>query len=168
MGQCVQQGYTPKLVLSAETWAPGWNSVSAFDGATMVLNNANFTDTSIPAVKEYNQALQEYAPNTISNPLHAEKDFSTWLGGQLFAAAAKAGNLGPQSAPAQVISAMYLLHGETVGGLTAPLTYQKGQVTTFNCYFTEQMKNGQMVSLNGGKPTCVPGTAVQAYLKAIS
>ena len=78
-----------------------------------------------------------------------------WAGGMLFAAAAKAGNLGSNPTSAELISGLYALpHGDTLGGLTPPLTYQKGKATTVVCWFYAKIQNKKYTAPYGATPSC--------------
>ena len=48
---------------------------------------------------------------------------TAWAGGEVFKAAWEKGNLGADGTSAQLINALYTFKGETLGGLTPPLTY---------------------------------------------
>jgi len=50
-----------------------------------------------------------------------------WIAGKLFEAVAKAGALSPTSTSADVEKGLYALKGETLDGLSSPLTYTAGQ-----------------------------------------
>lgn len=91
-------------------------------------------------------------------------------GGQLFAAAVKAGKLTPSSTPADVKQAMYKLHNETLGGVAPPLNFTPGKPAIITCSFNLQISNHQFQSLNGGKPVCLnaaESAAVAAIMKAL-
>jgi hypothetical protein len=76
-----------------------------------------------------------------------------WIDGQLFAAAAKAGNLDASSKPADVIAALDSIQNETLDGLAPPLSFAKGQPHFVGCYFETQLKSGKLVSTKT-EPTC--------------
>jgi branched-chain amino acid transport system substrate-binding protein len=77
-----------------------------------------------------------------------------WAAGLLFEAAAQAGHLGDNPTPAQVLDGLYALKGETLGGLTAPLTFKKGKATSLPCWFYYQVKDGKFTTPFGEHPTC--------------
>jgi branched-chain amino acid transport system substrate-binding protein len=77
-----------------------------------------------------------------------------WAGGMLFAAAAKAANLGDNATAAQVYTGLYALQGDTLGGLAPPLTFHQGQPTSVNCWFYSVINNHQFTSPYGTAPTC--------------
>ena len=80
-----------------------------------------------------------------------------WAAGMLFEAAARAGHLGDNPTPAQVLDGLYALKGETLGGLTAPLTFTKGQPTSLKCWFYYQVKDNKFTNPFGATPTCASG-----------
>ena len=55
-----------------------------------------------------------------------------------------------------MLDGLYALKGETLGGLTAPLTFTKGQPTSLKCWFYYQVKGGKFTDPFGESPTCAP------------
>jgi hypothetical protein len=60
-----------------------------------------------------------------------------------------------------VTSGMYALpQGTTLGGLTPPLHFKKGQPTTNGCFFYMGIKNGKFIVLKTtAQPTCPAAAA---------
>jgi branched-chain amino acid transport system substrate-binding protein len=79
----------------------------------------------------------------------------------VFAAGAKAGNLGDNPTSAQLVTGLQTINNETFGGITPPLTYANGgNLTPPLCVHAAQVTNGQFKLLNGGQPICT--TAAEA------
>ncbi|WP_416382563.1 ABC transporter substrate-binding protein [Nocardia beijingensis] len=100
---CAQQGYKPIQAPTGVSLQKAWATDPNFEGSIFAGSNALYTDESIPAIKDFNDALAEYIPG-----LRDSTDFSSpllwpWAGGQLFLAAAKAVGLSPSSTSADVI-----------------------------------------------------------------
>lgn len=165
---CAQQGYKPIQVPTGVSLQKAWATDPNFEGSIFAGSNALYTDESIPAIKDFNDALAEYIPG-----LRDSADFSSpllwpWAGGQLFLAAAKAAGLSPSSASADVIKGLRALRDETLGGLAPPLTFPEGKPAFPMCYFTGNTKGGAFHSDNGGKPTCIDEATAAALMKALA
>jgi len=91
-----------------------------------------------------------------TGPNFGEVVVQSWAAGVLFQLAAGAANLSANPTPAQIIRGLYALKGTTLDGLTAPITFHKGQPADNPCFFDMGIKNGKFVTLNGDKPYCVP------------
>jgi branched-chain amino acid transport system substrate-binding protein len=152
---CAQQGFTPKSYVVSASYTPAWLTAPQFNGAVMVSSNANYLDASIPGVQAYQTAIKKYAPQ-LDLSKAGYNQFTVWVGGLLFQAAAKAANIGPQSSPADVKKGLYALKGDTLDGTAPPLTYQTGAATSNPCVFAITINSGKLVSDNNGKPTCLP------------
>lgn len=161
---CAQQGYTPQNVNNIASASNSWLSDSRLGGTLLVGTNANPFDTSTPAVQTFYAALNKYAPGLTKSQQFSYPDLFAWTGGLLFQAAAKAGNIGPSSTPADVKKGLYALKNETLGGLAPPLNFTPGKPSLVPCYFTDKMEGGKFVSLNGNKPTCVSAAQIKTLL----
>jgi branched-chain amino acid transport system substrate-binding protein len=110
-------------------------------------------------------ALGKYAPSlgTKTNPFN-QHAIQGYISGKLFDAAVKASGASDVT-PETVKQGLYALKGETLGGLTVPLTYAAGKPSLFNCYYVTPIENGQMVAPDGLKPQCAPTGVVEALLQ---
>ncbi|MBF6163691.1 ABC transporter substrate-binding protein [Streptomyces gardneri] len=165
---CAQQGYKPVQAPLGTALQKGWAKDPNFEGSIFASSNALYTDESIAAVKDFNDALDKYIPG-----LRDSADFSSpllwpWAGGQLFLAAAKTANLSPSSTSADVIKGLRALRDETLDGLAPPLTFPEGRPAFPLCYFTGNTKGGAFHSDNGGKPTCIDEATAAALMKALA
>ncbi|WP_157172868.1 ABC transporter substrate-binding protein [Nocardia exalbida] len=165
---CAQQGYKPIQAPTGVSLQKAWATDPNFEGSIFAGSNALYTDESIPAIKDFNDALAEYIPG-----LRDSTDFSSpllwpWAGGQLFLAAAEAAGLSPSSTSADVIKGLRALRDETLGGLAPPLTFPEGKPAFPMCYFTGNTKGGAFHSDNGGKPTCIDEATAAALMKALA
>jgi branched-chain amino acid transport system substrate-binding protein len=161
--QCGQQGLNAKLVVSnvADSTFP---SDPAFNGIEVVDAMFPFFDTSNPATQAFHAALKQYAPSlgTSESPLNSEVT-QAWASGKLFEAAV-AGSGSAAVTAASITQGLYSLKGETLGGLTVPLTFTPGQAANHNCYFTYTIQNGKFVEPNGLKTSCAPDAIVNAVI----
>jgi branched-chain amino acid transport system substrate-binding protein len=157
---CAQQGYRPTIVEEAGTTASTWLSDPNFSGTLVSSSNPGYTDSSNAAVASFLAAVKKYDPSLASTSSFGYDTIYPWIAGQLFVAAAKAGDLAPSATPAEVKRALYKTSGTTLGGLSAPLPIAPGKPVFSPCYYGLTIKNGAYADLSGGKPTCL--TAAQA------
>ena len=81
----------------------------------------------------------------------------SWVSGLVFAAAAKAGKLGVGGPPTSesLVDGMYAIpKGSTMGNMTPPLSYKKGQLSHVLCWYWIATKNGHWVTPYGLKTSC--------------
>jgi branched-chain amino acid transport system substrate-binding protein len=164
---CAQQGYKPVQVNETTTSSKSWLQDPNMNGVLMVSTNAPYTDTSIPAVKAFIDALNKYATGATSSPQFSYDIIYPWIAGKLFEAAAKAGNLTPSSTSADIKKGLYALKAETLDGLAPPLTFTSGKPGFATCYFSSTVKNRAFVSLNGSKSSCLSAAQATALGKAL-
>jgi branched-chain amino acid transport system substrate-binding protein len=162
---CVQLGYAPHLVNQTEDSGTAWLKDPNTNNTLLISPNANYVDGSLPATKQFLDALATYAPGLTTGDQFSSNVIYPWIAGELFEAAAKEANIGPASTPADLKRGLYALKDETLGGLTQPLTYTPGKPTVLTCYFVDEVRNGQFVSLDGNKPVC-PSASEAAQLKS--
>jgi branched-chain amino acid transport system substrate-binding protein len=160
---CKQQGLKA-VRLVGNTADSNMLSNAVDDGALIVNSIIPFADESTPASKALHDALRKHDPQigTDKQPLN-QHAVQGYISGKLFEAAVKA-SADPDVTPASVKKGLYALKGETLGGLTVPLTYTQGKPTLFNCYFISQVKAGQFVEPNGLTPECAPNDVIQSLL----
>jgi branched-chain amino acid transport system substrate-binding protein len=155
---CLQQGYSGAFFTTSGLANPAWNKEAALKGSRIyVLDDVwPFYQQSTPAQKEYFQAIQQYAPTMLTNPGYNAYVQDAWTGMEMFKAAAKAANIGPNSTSTDVVNGLYKLHNETLGGLIGPVTFSKtDKVHLANCYFVSLLANGEWSDPLGEKAQCV-------------
>jgi branched-chain amino acid transport system substrate-binding protein len=165
---CAQQGFTPTNLGSAATIDASWTKVPSMDGSLIAASNAVYTDTSVPGVKSFTDALNDYAPGLTSSANYGWPLIEPWAGGQLFAAAAKAAELTPTSSPADVKKGLYALKNETLQGVAPPLNYVPGKPGFPSCYFEAKLDGGGYKPMGGDKPTCLSAAAIQHLAAAVA
>jgi branched-chain amino acid transport system substrate-binding protein len=132
-----------------------------------VSTNANPWDTSTPGVKEYVDAIDQFAKGLREQPGYGINEFYAWEGGKLFEAAAKAAKLTPTSTPDDVRKGLYALKDETLDGGSPPLTFAKGKPAFPACYFTVKIAGGKFTSLDGDKPACLSQQQVTGLVASL-
>ena len=151
---CTAQGYKPVYIAAESSLANSLLSSPAIDGAVGEITNLPASDTSNPEIKAMDQALNTFKPGLLGSAEFSAGSSMVWAAGMLFEAAAQAGHLGDSPTPAGVLAGLYALKGETLGGLTAPLTFTKDKPTSLKCWFYYQVKDGKFTNPFGVSPTC--------------
>ena len=158
--ECAQQGYEPELVTTAPSVDAAWLKNPAVDGTVAAGGPFPWFDTS-PATKEYRDALANYAPDLVKNSGGGTGAANAWTAGKLFEAAVKASGAKTVTS-AGIMTGLYKLHDETLGGIAPPLNYVKGKPTNITCYFTIGIENGKFTEPSGLKTSCVPPDGLKA------
>jgi branched-chain amino acid transport system substrate-binding protein len=157
VSDCATQGFTPKEFTGDGTVATGWLKIPQFDGLGGVQEDLPwFVHNS--ATKPMYAALAKYAPQVLNNnPNFGEIVVETWADGELAQAAMNDAHLTSATpTAADMLTGLYALpKGTTLGGLTPPLHFKKGQPNPNRCWFTMSEKGGNFVLSNNGKLTCV-------------
>jgi len=153
---CYAQGYKPKVVIDGEVLLPSMTTTSDLNQSTYftVPNIPYFADTS--AVKTMDAAIKKYSPGTLNNSTWGEYPMSIWISGKLFQAAAAASHLGASgtATAAEVVKGLDDLHGDTLDGLSPPLTYKAGQPNPVHCWYYAELKDGKFATPFGLKDFC--------------
>jgi branched-chain amino acid transport system substrate-binding protein len=151
---CTAQGYKPTYIAAESSLANSSLSNPAIDGAVGEITNLSSSDTDNAQIKAMDQALNTFKPGLLDSAEFSPGSSMLWAAGQLFEAAARAGHLGDNATPAQMLDGLYTLKDETLGGLTAPLTFTKGQPTSLKCWFYYQVKGNKFTNPFGASPAC--------------
>ncbi len=165
---CSQQGYNPLKTGNDGEVAVNWATSPAMQGAVASQNDAPFSDTSNPAIQTMINALDKYQPSVTKAPSWGMNDVYAWASGQLFAAAAKAANLGDGATSAQVVTGLYKLHDETLGGIAPPLNFtNNGKGHNIYCSFVQGVENNAFVQPQGDTLTCAPQATMAPLITAM-
>ena len=118
------------------------------------LNTFPWTDTSGPATKAYTDNMVKYFGRTLPGPSPA----MAYASGVLGAEAVK-GGLPANPTSADILKAMYTIKNNTLGGLTAPLTFTPKVPRTgiTSCYFMIAIVDGKYVAPERNR--CLPVSA---------
>ena len=152
---CNRQGYNP-------VWLAG--ALSPTEAATPGLKNAwgNFGIypyflTKNPQVKKFIDAMNKYSPGILSNANASPTiDELMWTSTIMLKDALVKANLGSKATPTAglALKGLYELKGDTIGGLTPPLTFKRGQAHYVNCWYQGRYINGTPHVLNNAKLVC--------------
>jgi branched-chain amino acid transport system substrate-binding protein len=164
--ECAAQGVSAVPILTAANGSASWLTDPAYQGALVNANNAPFFDTANPAVKAYRDAMNKYAPSISQVASTSEIPLLAWVAGQAVLTAVNRVN-GPITAAA-VKKALFTFKDETLGGLSAPLTFDESNPSLSSCLFEWKVSNGKRVILNGGKAQCAPAAALAPFIQKVS
>ena len=167
VADCSQQGYRPLEVTEEAAATSAMLKDSQLAGTLAAGTDADPLDSSLPAVREFREALAKYYPGLLNSAGFTQDDFYPWVGGKLFEAAAKAADIGPASTPAELKAGLYSLKNDTLGGIAPPLTYTRGKPYFSPCWFSARIEKGTLISLHGNRPVCLSANQAAALAKAL-
>ena len=154
---CAQQGYGPTYVIDGEVFEMSLVSSPASSKSL----SGEFPDlpffAKTPATQAFDNAMDKYYPGVREDATRMnQEDFMAWVSGRVLQGAIQAGGLTASATPsaAEVTTGLESLRGDSVGGLTPPLTYPAGRPHPIDCWFTGHIQNGVPTVENGGQPTC--------------
>jgi branched-chain amino acid transport system substrate-binding protein len=107
-----------------------------------------------------NAAINTYYPGLENNAnVWSGSSPLAWPSGVLLEDAVKAGGLGANDSPsaAEIVKGLESLKGDTLQGMSPPLSFASGKPHPVDCWFTSRVVNGQPQLVNSGKPTCSAG-----------
>ncbi|WP_250282463.1 ABC transporter substrate-binding protein [Frankia sp. CiP1_Cm_nod2] len=161
---CADQGINVPEVAQDGTVTTSWLKEPSLNGMRAVGYVAPFYDRSIPATREFHDAIQQYAPGI--EAVLSEQSADVWASGKLFEAAVRAAPAGELTATA-VKKGLYSLRDETLGGLTVPLNFVAGKPTSIKCWFTMGIEDGAFVGPNGLATQCAPASVVDPVVATL-
>ena len=151
---CQSQGYNPTLLLNDVVLTASLGYSIGTGDAVFGADAIPFNVTSTAATRAFHAALAKYEPSVLAHADFNQDDADTWASGQLFAAAATAAKLGNKPTSKQLVAGLYKLKGVTLGGLTPPLTFNKGKPNSVSCIYIMSIYHGNIIEPQGLKPYC--------------
>ena len=127
------------------------------DNTWLIFSQYPYFVTSQPGIKALDAAMDKYYPGVRTNPNAPSGELvSAWASGMLLKDALQAGRLQPGTTPttALLLKGLYSLKGDTLGGLTPPLTFKNGAIENVKCWFQGRWYRGTPQLLNNGKYIC--------------
>jgi branched-chain amino acid transport system substrate-binding protein len=138
---CSRQGFKPKYYVTAPIDPPDPLLEGAF---TTIRTFPWFLTSGSPAIAEYAQAMQRYAPGTTGNSFTT----SGWMSGKLLEVAAKRVSAKPTSR--EILEGLWAIQNETFGGISPAISFRKDQTAPdANCAFYIEVKGGKWTAPNG-------------------
>jgi branched-chain amino acid transport system substrate-binding protein len=147
---CARQSYHPFLGWPAGIAQEDEKDEPALEGARTTLFTFSWIDRSNPAALEFADAIARFGKDL--KPITAGHT-GGWTAGKLLEKAILAvpGKVTRES----VLAGLWTLKNETLGGLTSPLTFTKGQnAPRSKCWTTVAIKGGKWIALRDGKFVC--------------
>ena len=163
--QCKADGLTAKMVAEDGEFTVSWAQQPQVNGMLAAEADAPFTDSSVPALQKFQDAIKKYAPN-IGNEL-GPNAFYAYVAGVLFQTAVAAIPAGTAITPQSVKQGLYTLKNNTLDGLAPPLTFAPGKPAMINCFFTMGLSNGQFTTPVGLQTSCAPSAFVSAIIATL-
>lgn len=165
--QCYGQGFRP-VVLGLQP-SNTWLSDPAFTKSAAVDEGFPWFDTTNPAIANFSNALNQYAPGSLTgpnaNPVEATE---AWITPTVIKYAAEQGHLGNNATPQQLITGLNTVDNNTFGNITSPLTYKNGgNLNPPNCTYIVRPSGSHWVVGNGGKQVCITAAQTAAIYKAL-
>jgi branched-chain amino acid transport system substrate-binding protein len=156
---CAQIGYNFRILSSDLNFNNAWLKNSAVNDAISEVPVFPFSDSSTPATQEYHQAMSKYEPSVVSSSNFGVAQAAGWTAGEEITVAAELGKAGASGAPtsAEILSGLFAMHNNTLGGLAPPLTYshQANENSNIRCFFVMAIKNGEFTEPYGLEPQCL-------------
>lgn len=152
--QCYKLGVKIPQILPAIVGPKEWTN-PIFDGDPVIDSAAPFFDDSIPGVKEYRDTIEKYAPDLVDSKLDQSSTFQGYVAMKVLEKALRGveGDVTTES----IKDSFFTFKGETVGGITPPLTFTKGKPSSILCWFTWDIKDGdRVIGEDAGAPRCGP------------
>jgi branched-chain amino acid transport system substrate-binding protein len=154
---CNRQNYHPIYLIQGSGLASTYlTSPGIKDNMWAEMPDVPFTST-IPAIQAMNSAVDKYYPGLRQNASSwTEANEIAWASGMLLEDAVKAGGLGASDTPSatEVVNGLDSLKGDTLGGISPPLTFVANQPHKIDCWFTFHVANGVGSMANNGQTTC--------------
>ena len=151
---CSRQGYKPAYVTAPVLTDPSSPSNPAMDRLIAPSQQFPFINNSLPEEKRFRSVLARTLPVDQIFAAHAQG----WNVANIFAKAAQA--IAPDATPstALLLKGLYGFKGETLGGLSQPLTYVQGKPPAHvnnMCAFPMQVVGGKWTAPKGNKTSCL-------------
>lgn len=165
---CHKQGYKPQNVASNSTVDAAFLEKSSMDGTIFSGSNALYTQDDVPGVQRFNKLVDEKLPGLRDSDQFSLPLIFSFAGAELFAKAAEAAKLTPQSTSADLLKGLYALKDETLDGVSPPLNFVKGTPGATLCYFPQKIEDGKFVAANDGSPVCPSPETAKAIGAALA
>jgi branched-chain amino acid transport system substrate-binding protein len=149
-------------------------------GGPTIGSLALFKDKSIPKILISTATVPWFVKNTSTAVFQkvmgsylpgAASDsgvINDWAGLQLFAAAAQHIAKNATATNQDIYTGLYTIPaGDTLGGITVPLHFTKGQPGPTSCYFISESVKSHLETPFGVKPFCEPASTITAQEKAV-
>ncbi len=145
---CANQGFKPKLLLLGLDATKEMPTIPALSEALMPGATVSTGARDLASVNQFHKVIETYAPSV------GESGFGT----QAYAGALMLGhvgkNLSDNPTSAELLTALYKVRKETLGGFIVPVSYSRNGTTAAPCVFIWGVANGRFTAPEGSKPLC--------------
>jgi branched-chain amino acid transport system substrate-binding protein len=146
---CNRVGYHPAYTVPYSAVASQEARDPNLDGLMAATPTFPYVLSDTPATSQFATAMKTYASGV---ELSASASVG-WTAGKLFEQAAA--NIGDPPSRDRLLAALWAMRGDTLGGLTQPLTFPKDAPAPRNrCWFVMQISGGRGTAPSGGTPSC--------------
>ena len=150
---CARQGYRPVFFIASQAVLDRMKDDPNFDGALTATGVFPWFQTGTPATEEYQQAKRTYGGSALPGPGFA----LGWVSGKLMERATF--RLPEPPTSAGILAGLWSLKGDTLGGLTMPLSFFESQPPKpQSCWFNLAIHGGSWVSADQNKLHCEDAT----------
>ena len=148
---CARQGYRPVYAQTSATVFYETKDQPGFENLMVVTQLFSFVSRDTPARKEFGDVMA-----SLYGKEPGPGEAYGWASAKLFAeVATRAAAQFRSISPKTLVDAAHTFQGETLGGLTVPLTFPAGGPAQIPpCGFVTRVQGGQWVALNNGQPLC--------------
>lgn len=149
--QCARQGFNPKY--APVTYDDRLNQYPEYNGSVFPNYCFPFAYHG-PETAEFHEV---FARNSGTKGVpHSISTVCAWSGAKLFEKAVS--KISGEITSAALLTSLWSLSNETLGGLTPPFTYTKEKPATVrSCIYAMSMRDGKFVAPIGMAPICRPG-----------
>jgi branched-chain amino acid transport system substrate-binding protein len=145
---CGRQRYNPIFAWPLAPAATRHKDDPNLNGGVVLLNFFPWTKGDTPATAEFQAAMKKHFSGTVE-PGHA----GGWASGKMFEKAALA--TATPTLASGILEGLYSFRGETLGGLTMPLSFTRGQpAKRVECWGQLIINSGKYVPVNNGEVRC--------------
>jgi branched-chain amino acid transport system substrate-binding protein len=146
---CARQGFRPRFVLSAKTLDLEGAADPNLDRAIVPSEVFSRALETTPASGAFHAVLRRYLPGTKPWGLHPYG----WVAAKLLERGAD--RLANPPSPRSVLEGLWSIKDDDLGGLTAPLTFDRQRGGTERaCWFVDVIRQGRVTPFLDGRRTC--------------
>ncbi|HEY2831416.1 MAG TPA: ABC transporter substrate-binding protein [Sporichthyaceae bacterium] len=146
---CATQGYQPKIMLLSIDATKDMPRTPGLESALIPGGTVSPAARGVPGLDKYREVMRTYGSNV------GDSGFGllAYAAGELLLLAAK--NLSDNPAPGDLFQGLWQIKNETLGGLTVPLTFAKGQPPAAKpCIFVWGVTGGHFSAPQGAEQNC--------------
>lgn len=161
--RCASMGLDARFVATGGTVRTLYLDSPSLDGALIADSTAPFVDDSVPATRKYQDLIADLDLFGLNGPV----TFYTYASFELFKKAVENAAVpnGEAVTSEDLRNGLYQMKEETLGGITPPLTFERGKPTLVNCYFTMSVSDGQFVTPHGLETDCAPDDVIDLLVE---